>query len=130
MPKPIYKTKTSEGVALIRVECPEEVFDVEGAYIMRRKRVPVYVLDAIKGFKPGQEEELYVLFAKFVPQWSGVVDVETGEPLPDLADEPHGLTKLDNEQLQWLVKMLQASPLAVAAKTPPPPRKFGSNGQM
>lgn len=129
MPKRIEKTITSDGVALIRIECPEEVFDVEGAYIMRRKRVPVYVLDSIKAFKPGQEEEMYALFAKFVPHWDGVVDVETGEQLPDLADEPHGLTKLDNEQLQWVVKMLQASPLQVAAKTPPPQR-FGSNGQM
>lgn len=123
----VTKSKTADGIALIRIDCPPDVFDVDGAYIMRRKRVAVYKMDAMRNFKPGQEEQMYEIFADLIPQWNGIVDVETGEPLANLEDEPTGLTKLDNEQLQWLTKMLQASPLAVAERTPHP--KYGANGQ-
>lgn len=102
--------KTDSGVALIRIECPPQIFDVEGAHIMRRKRVAIHKLDAIKALRPGDEGKMYAIFADLIPAWSGVLDVDTGEALPNLTDEPEGLSRLDNEQLGWLTSILQASP--------------------
>lgn len=113
--------KTDSGVALIRIECPPQIFDVEGAYIMRRKRVAIHKLDAIKRLKAGQEDEMYGIFADLVPMWSGVLDVEDGSELPNLSDEPSGLSKLDSEQLGWLTSILQASP-SIGSADP----KFGT----
>ena len=119
-PRPEYtRDMTSK---LIQIPCPVDIFDMEDAYIMRRKRIAIYKLDAIKAFKPGQEEEMQAVYAELIPAWHNVIDVDTGEILPNLADEPEGLFKLDMEQIGWLTQMLQAS----ASKYPPK----STNGQI
>ncbi|MBK8990163.1 MAG: hypothetical protein IPM39_29550 [Chloroflexi bacterium] len=116
MPK-LQKTVTPDGIALLKVPCPEEIFDVTDAYVMRRKRVAIHKLDTIAAFKPGQEEEMYDVFAELIPHWR-VPDVETGESLPDLADDPAALTRIDTEQLAWLAKMLRQTPSQLASASP------------
>lgn len=125
MPK-LPVVKTPEGTALLKVACPPEIFDVFDAYIMRRKRVAIWKLDRISQFQPGQEEDMYGLFAELIPEWHNVLDVETGEPLPNLIEDPAGLTRLDTEQLGWLSKMLRATAGQLASASP----KSGMNGQM
>lgn len=98
------------GIAFITVPCPEEIFDTPDAVVMRRKRIAIWKLDSINAFQPGQEEEMYGIFAELIPEWRGVLDVETGEPLPNLADDPRALTRLDTEQLAWLGGILRRTP--------------------
>lgn len=97
-------------VKLVRIDCPAEIFDTEGAYIMRRKRIAIWKLDSIRAFKPGQEDDMARLYADLVPQWHGIVDPDTGQPLDNLADDPKALFQLDNEQVGWLTQMLQVMP--------------------
>jgi hypothetical protein len=98
------------GIAFIKVPCPEEIFDTPDAVVVRRKRIAIWKLDSINAFQPGQEEEMYGLFAELIPEWHGVLDVETGEPLPNLAEDPRALTHLDTEQLAWLSGILRRTP--------------------
>lgn len=127
MPKKT-ESKTVDGIALIKVACPPEVFDVNDAYIMRRKRVAIWKLDAIAAFQPGQEAEMYDIFAELIPEWHNVLDVETGEPLPNLSDEPNGLTRIDTEQLAWLSQTLRSTPAKLAKGGSSAPNF--TNGQM
>lgn len=124
MPKESVVTKRN-GVALLKVPCPPDVFDVDDAYVMRRRRVAIWKLDAIAAYQPGQEEEMYATFAELIPEWHNVLDVETGEPLPNLRDEPAGLTRIDTEQLAWLSKILRSTPSQLPDTAP----KY-TNGQM
>lgn len=104
------KEFVKDAVKLVRIDCPPEIFDVEGAYIMRRKRIAVWKLDTIRAFKLGQEDDMARLYADLVPQWGGIVDPDTGQALPSLADDPKALFQLDNEQVGWLTQMLQVMP--------------------
>lgn len=104
------------GIAFIAVPCPEDVFDTPDAVIMRRKRVAIWKLDQINAFQPGQEAQMYDLFAELIPAWDGVLDVETGKPLPNLSDDPNGLTRLDTEQLAWLSGVLRQTPANLLKK--------------
>lgn len=106
-----------ERVKLVRVDCPPEIFDVEGAYILRRKRVAVWKLDAVIATKPGQEDQAYKLIAELVPQWHGVVDVDTGENLPNPEDDPSVMSKIDVEQFLWLNEALRILPGKLAKST-------------
>ncbi|MCL4867746.1 MAG: hypothetical protein KJ063_02160 [Anaerolineae bacterium] len=101
---------SNQNPKLVRIDCPEDIFDVPGAFIMRRKRVAVWKLDSIKAFKPGQEDDLKSLYAELIPQWHGVLDVDNDEPLANLEDDPDGIFMIDAEQLTWLTRILQASP--------------------
>lgn len=114
--------KREDGIVLIQVACPEEVFDVGGAFVMRRKRIAVWKLDAIASLKKGEEEKMCQIYADLIPEWEGVLDVETGEPLPNLADNPAGLLSLDSEQLTWLSQLLRVSLSQLSSADP----KFGS----
>lgn len=98
-----------QRVKLVRFNCPPELFDTTGAYILRRKRVAVWKLDAIKASKDASAE-VYPMMAELVPQWHGVLDVDTGQPLPHPGVDAAVLSHLDTPQLTWIVKMLQASP--------------------
>lgn len=122
MPKRTAKTssvvKRVDGVALIQVPCPEDVFDVDGAYVMRRKRIAVWKLDAISALKKGEEDKMCQIYADLIPEWEGVLDVETGEPLANLADNPDGLLSLDSEQLTWLSQLLRVSPSQLSSASP------------
>jgi hypothetical protein len=100
---------SEQQVALIKVPCPVEIFDAPDAYVMRRKRVAIWKLDQLDTIQPGQEEEMYRILADLVPDWK-VYDVETGEPLPPLADDPRGITRIDVEQLAWISRTLRAMP--------------------
>lgn len=94
---------------LIRIDCPPEIFDVEGAYIMRTRRVPVWVVDALKDAK--SKEEVYPLMAMIVPQWVGVVDPMTGELLMQPEDDPTVFGRLDlHEQYTWVARQFQVNP--------------------
>lgn len=93
---------------LIKIECPPDIFDVEDAYVMRRKRVPVYRVDQIR--QAVQSEEAYDALAFIFPEWEGIVDVETGEPMPNPSDDPSVFGKLDRlEQLPWFAQQIQAN---------------------
>lgn len=96
-------------VKLVRFDCPPELFDTQGAYILRRKRIAVYKLDAIKAIKD-ESEKVYPLLAELVPQWQGVLDVETGGELANPETNTDVLKHLDTPQLTWIVKMLSADP--------------------
>lgn len=96
-------------VKLVRFDCPPELFDTQGAYIMRRKRIAVYKLDAIKDIRD-ESDKVYPLLAELVPQWHGVLDVETGEELPSPEMDATLLAHLDTPQLKWIVKTLSADP--------------------
>lgn len=107
---PAYATnERSQRVKLVTIPCPAEIFDVEGAYIQRRKRVPVWMVDEMKGFS--KADDIYPLLARIVPRWHGVTDPETGEALADPQDDPLVFGKLDIfEQFPWLVEQLQVTP--------------------
>ena len=94
---------------LVQIDCPPELFDAEDAYVMRRKRVPVYRVNAIKSAT--QDEQLYQDLAGVFPEWHGITDVETGEELPNPEDDPTVFSRLDLfEQLPWFGEMLQVKP--------------------
>jgi hypothetical protein len=95
-----------DAVKVIRVDCPPEVFDVEGAYIMRRKQVAVWKLDTLKAAK--QNDTVSELLKDLVPDWHGVVDVESGEPLPPLSEQPNGWLQLSTDQVAWILETLQS----------------------
>lgn len=98
-----------QRVAMVTIACPADIFDVEGAYIQRRKRVPVWMVDELKGSKSAAA--IYPLMAQIVPRWHGVADPVTGEALPDPQDDPTVFSKLDVfEQFPWLVERLQVNP--------------------
>lgn len=98
-----------QKVKLVRIDCPPEIFDVDGAHIMRRKRVPVYLVDDIKGSQ--SSEETYALMAQLVPRWNGVIDVVTGEPLANPEDDHSVFSRLDViEQIKWIIEVSQKNP--------------------
>ncbi|MCL4867790.1 MAG: hypothetical protein KJ063_02380 [Anaerolineae bacterium] len=101
MPK---QTVDEQKIALITIPCPEEIFEAEGVTIRRRKRVAVWKMDALKAAK--LPEDVYAIVAGLVPTWDGVCDVDTGEQLANPADDPSVLSKLDGEQLTWIIQAL------------------------
>ena len=99
----------SKKVKLVQIPCPPEIFDVEGATISRRKRVPVWMVDAMR--QSANSDEVYEWLAKMVPEWSGVIDVETGEELGFPGDDPGVFSRIDSlEQLPWISAQLRAKP--------------------
>jgi len=93
----------------VRIDCPPELFDAEDAFVMRRKRVPVYRVNAIKSAT--QDDQLYKDLAVVFPKWQGITDVETGDELPNPEDDPTVFSRLDLfEQLPWFGDMLQVKP--------------------
>lgn len=101
--------KTADNAKLVMFDCPPELFDVDGAYVMRRKRVPVWRVNAIKEVK--RDEDLYTHLAVLIPCWQGVVDVDTGELLPNPEEDQAVFDRLDVvEQLPWLAEILQRRP--------------------
>lgn len=94
---------------LIELKAPENIFDVEGATIMRRKRIPLWRVDAMRIAE--SSEEVYEQMAACFPRWEGIVDVETGEPLPNPEDDPTVFSKLDKmEQMPWLGQQIGTQP--------------------
>jgi len=108
MNQPTVERDEVSNAKLVEVACPPDIFDVEGAAIWRRKRVPMWRLDAIKT-APNQAA-LFENLTALVPKWKGVLDVETGEALAHPQDDPNVFDKLDTEQLGWIVEMLQVMP--------------------
>lgn len=105
----VVENERGQQVKLVRIDCPPEIFDVDGAYILRRKRVPIYMIDAIKD--SGSADETYAMMAQLVPRWSGVIDVVTGEKLPHPEDDPTVFSKLDMiEQIKWIIESTQKNP--------------------
>ena len=95
----------SSQVKLIPMNAPESIFDVEGAVIYRRKRVPVWRVDELRTSET--PEEVYSRLANLVPRWEGVVDCETGEPLANPEDDPSVFGHLDSrEQMPWISAQL------------------------
>lgn len=99
---------TVQHIKLVPIDCPPELFDTNDAYVMRRKRVAVWKLDAIKASK--DPNEVYKIMSELIPEWYRVLDVDTEELLPDPRTDPSVFSRLDNEQLVWMVKILQAKP--------------------
>lgn len=110
--KPMTQATSNERgqrIALVQIDCPPEIFDAPDAYILRRKRCPVAKLDAMKTSKTA--EELYDHMADLIPQWHNIVDVETGELLPNPEEDPQVFGRIDAfEQLVWLSEKLQVKP--------------------
>lgn len=108
--KTTYSTnEAGQRIALIRFDCPPDVFDLEPgqeAYVMRRKRVPVWKVDAIKVEK--NADALYQMMAEVVPEWTGVCDTDTGELLPMPKDDHMVFSRIDLfEQWLWIASLLQ-----------------------
>lgn len=98
----------SQKIKYIDIPLPEEVFDVNGAFIIRRKRIPTYRVDALFQIRqsddPDKTQKLYAAVAEFFPRWQGVVDCETGETLPNPEDDPTVFSRLDvTEQWPWIM---------------------------
>jgi len=107
----------SKSKKMVRIDLPAAVFDVEGAYVMRKKRIAIWRLDAIKECTTA--DEVYSLVAALIPTWYGVLDVDTDEPLGDPELDPKVFGHLDaQEQWPWLVGCLQASPKGQASRGP------------
>jgi len=109
-------------VKLIRIDAPADIFDVPDAYVMRRKRVPVALVDEMAELrrlnKADAKDNLYAIMAQVYPEWQGIVDVVTGEALPNPADDAAVFDRLDViEQLPWLGQMMRANP-KVGKSTP------------
>ena len=110
-------SKTSQNtIPLIRIDCPPDVFDTEGAYIMRRRRVSVARLDALddmarrRNKSEAEQAEMYQMMVAIIPQWHGVMDPDTGEALPDPEDDPTVFRRLDAlEQLPWMSKAMRTA---------------------
>lgn len=100
---------------LIAVDAPEEIFDVNGATISRRRRVAIQAIDDMKASKTA--DELYQKLAELIPAWNGIVDVDTGEALPSPAEDPKVFGRLDTEQLGWLSGKLLQTPLGDLKKS-------------
>lgn len=99
----------SNQIKTITLEAPEEIFDVEGATIERRKRIPLWRVDAMRTAQ--SSEEVYEQMAAIFPAWNGIVDVETGEPLPNPEDDPSVFGRLDKmEQMPWLGVQIGTQP--------------------
>lgn len=94
---------------LITIEAPEDIFDVEGGTIQRRKRIPLWRVDAMRTAQ--SSEEVYEHMAAIFPTWQGIVDVETGEALANPCDDPTVFGRLDKmEQMPWLGEQIGTRP--------------------
>lgn len=90
----------------ITVPLPVEMFDVDGATAERRRRVSVQRVNDLHAIRKasGDESDLYAALADIWPRWDGVIDVDTGEPLPNPEDDPGVFRRIDmGDQLGWLV---------------------------
>ena len=98
-----------QKVALVIIDCPVDAFDVEGAYIERRKRVPMWQVDDVKESK--SSEEVYEKLAQIIPRWHGVVDMVDGSPLANPEDDHMVFSRLDMfEQFAWIMTRFQVNP--------------------
>lgn len=105
----VTSNERGQRVKLVRIDCPADIFDVEGAYIMRRKRVPVAMADQLLVIK--NKAEGYPIIAALIPQWHGIIDVETGEALEDPENNVNVFDRLDViEQIPWLFDALKVLP--------------------
>lgn len=109
------KQKTTEN--LVRIDCPHEIFDVDGAYILRLRRVTVARLDSLDELarrrnKTDEEQaEMYRMMADIIPGWEGVLHPDTGDPLPNPDDDPTVFKQLDAlEQLPWISRAMRTNP--------------------
>lgn len=102
------KSKKGQGPILVKLELPPEIFDVEGAVIFRRKRIPVEKVDQMRAAK--ESEEVYKHMAYFIPKWEGLVDCD-GEPIDaQPADNPDLFGSLDvGEQFPYLVELVKST---------------------
>lgn len=114
--------KKKSGPVLVRVDLPPEIFDVEGAFVMRRKRIPVEKIDQMRAAK--ESAQIYGHMAYFMPKWSGLVDCE-GDPIEKQPEENPGIFgTLDvTEQFPYLVELVKSSfkPNGERNFTPPAP---------
>ena len=97
----------------VTIDAPEEVWDVEGATITRRKRIAVARLDEMQAIAREREDEkaLYEQLAELIPEWQGILDVETDEPLANPQDDPMVFSRVDiTEQFPWLMDLLKMTP--------------------
>ena len=99
-----------QKIKYVTITLPEDVFDVEGATVVRRKRVSVAEVDRLRNLgktvkdPKDAEEELYEGMAKIWPRWDGVVDVDSGELLPNPETNPFVFARLGiTEQLPWFM---------------------------
>lgn len=94
---------------LVVIDAPEDIFDVEGATISRRKRIPLWRVDAMR--RAATSEEVYEHMAAIIPEWQGIVDVETGEPLVNPCEDATVFSHLDSrEQMAWLGEQIGSRP--------------------
>lgn len=88
---------------LIEIPLPEDIFDVPGASVSRSKRVSFQKVVEIRKKSrttgvPWQE------LAEIYPEWHGVIDATTGEPLPNPSEDPMIFAQLDYaDQVPWFV---------------------------
>lgn len=100
-------------IKYVTIPLPEEIWDVEGATVKRRKRISVARMDDLQDIAQEAQdpEALYSNLAELIPSWEGVLDVETGEPLPDPQDDPMVFSRVDiTEQFPWLMELLKMTP--------------------
>lgn len=100
-------------IKYVLIPAPEEVFDVEGATITRRKRISVAAIDAMDQIRRTGNDvnALYRAMAELIPEWDGILHVDTGEPLPNPKEDPAAFAGLDvTEQLPWLGEVLKMNP--------------------
>ena len=54
---------------------------------------------------------VYECLASFFPEWDGIIDVETGEPLANPSEDPSVFGRIDRfEQLPWFAQQIQVRP--------------------
>ena len=98
-------------VALIAVPCPPTTFgraEGEEIYIRRRKRIAIWRVDDMQASKTSKE--MYKKLAVLIPEWVGVLDCETEEPLAHPKDDPSVFGHLDFEQMTWLSDIIKVGP--------------------
>lgn len=98
----------SQKIRFIDIPLPEDVFDVEDAVIIRRKRIPVWRIDELFSIResevPDRTAQLYASAAELIPRWQGVIDCDTGEELANPEDDPSVFSRLDvTEQWPWIM---------------------------
>lgn len=94
---------------LIGIEAPGAIFDVSDGLVFRLRRVPVALVDEFAGADSG--EAACAVLARIFPRWKQILDVQTGEPLPNPSEDPSVFMRVDAvEQLPWFGEQIRARP--------------------
>ena len=91
--------------AVVRFECPEAVFDGDGYWVERTKRVKARAIERIADSIP--LEEARRILAQHYVAWN-LKDPLTGEALAQPWGNPQAFGELDAvEQLPWLARKMR-----------------------